>query len=222
MRKEIADIVLPVFRKAIEIKEGVRANERAWDFADSHKKLLALLQTPVPDSLRPDFFGDQRAIDASVGSNRIGYLGIRYALACWLDEIFILDSPWRDKWNDNKVETNLFGMNERAAEFWKQAQRAQTRPNHDGLEAYFLCVMLGFRGDLADKPDEVVSWRVGVENQITQGEDREYSAPPGLSVTPNVRPLKGAAVMGKWFMIATMIALLYIPLIVVWLAYPRN
>jgi type VI secretion system protein ImpK len=221
MRKEIADLVLPVFRKAIEIKEGLRANEKAWEFTDSHKKLLALLQAPVPEPLRPDLFGDQRAIDASVASSRIGYLGIRYALACWLDEIFVLDSPWKDKWNDNKVETTLFGMNERAAEFWKQAQRAQTRPSRDGLEVYFLCVMLGFRGDMADKPEDVITWRAGVENQITQGEDREYTAPPGLTVTPNVRPLKGAAVMGKWFMIATLIALLFIPLVVVWLAYPK-
>ena len=56
-----------------------------------------MLQAPVPDHLRSDILGDQRAIDASVlsTSNRLGYLGIRYALACWLDDIFILDSAWR-------------------------------------------------------------------------------------------------------------------------------
>jgi type VI secretion system protein ImpK len=222
MRKEIADLVFPVFRRAIEIKEGLRVNEKAWDFADSQKKLLALLQAPVPEPLRPDMFGDQRAIDASVSTNRIGYLGIRYALACWLDEVFIFDSPWKEEWNASKVETTLYGMNERAGEFWKQAQRAQTRPNRDGLEVYFLCVMLGFRGEYTEKkPEDLIAWREGVENQITQGEDREYKAPPGQQVAPNVRPLKGAGVMGKWFMIATMIALLFIPLLV-WIAYPKQ
>ena len=215
MRKEIADLVFPVFRKAVEIKEGLRANPRVWDFADSQKKLLALLQAPVPDPLRSDVLGDQRALDASISSARIGFLGIRYALACWLDEIFIGDSAWKEQWNANKVETNLFGMNDRAVEFWRQAQRAQTRPTQDALEVYFLCVMLGFRGEMIDRPAELLSWRDSVEQQITQAEGREYTAPPGLTITPNVRPLQGAQAMQKWFMIATVITLLLIPLVIV-------
>ena len=221
MRKEIADLVFPVLRKAIEIKEGLRSNEKAWSFSDSQKKLLSLLQAPVPESLRPDILGDQRAIDASISTNRIGYLGIRYALACWLDEIFISDSSWKEEWNASKVETNLYGMNDRASEFWKQAQRAQTRPTRDALEVYYLCVMLGFRGEFIEKPSEMVAWRENVENQITQGEEREYAPPPGLTITPNVPPLKGAGVMGKWFIVATMIGLLFIPLLVYWLASPN-
>src|ERR1700677_3661983 len=108
MRKQIADLVFPVFRKAIEIKEGLLTNPRAADFADGQKRLLALLQAPVPEALRPDLLGDQRTIDTSVGSNRVGFLGIRYALACWLDEIFIADSLWKDQWNDSKLETTLY------------------------------------------------------------------------------------------------------------------
>jgi type VI secretion system protein ImpK len=215
MRKEIADLVFPVFRKTIEIKEAIAANPRALDFADSQKKLLALLQAPVPDSLRHDMMGDQRAFDASVSTTRAGFLGIRYALACWLDEIFISDSSWRDKWNDSKVETTLFGMNERASEFWKQAQRAQTRPTRDALEVYYLCAMLGFRGELIDEPAALVKWRENVEPQIVQGEGREFTPPPGVNVIPNVRALKGASVMQKWFLIATVIGLLLIPLVIV-------
>jgi type VI secretion system protein ImpK len=215
MRKEIADLVFPVLRKAIEFKEGLQSNPRAYDFADSQKKLLGLLQAPVPDSLRPDMLGDQRAIDASVSTNRIGYLGIRYALACWLDEIFISDSAWKDQWNDNKVETNLYGMNERASEFWKQAQRAQSRPTRDALEVYYLCAMLGFRGEMIDRANEMIEWREKVEPQITQSEGREYQPPPGMTITPNVRALKGAAVMQKWFIAAMLVGLLLIPLVIV-------
>ena len=46
MRKDIADLVFPVFRKALEIKEGLSANPEAWDFADSQRRLLALLMQP--------------------------------------------------------------------------------------------------------------------------------------------------------------------------------
>jgi len=223
MRKEIADIVFPVIRKAIELKEGLRPNDRPWDFADpqknrefadAQKKLLALLQAPFPEKFRSDVVGDQRAIDASIATTRLGFLGIRYALACWVDEIFIGDSAWKEPWNASKLETNLFGINDRGSEFWKQAQRAQSRPTRDALEVFYLCVMLGFRGELIDNPNEIISWRESVEPQITQGEDREYAPPPGLAITPNVRSLKGAAEMQRWIMIATIIGLLFIPLVI--------
>jgi type VI secretion system protein ImpK len=221
MRKEIADLVMPVFRKAIEIKEGLRANEKAWDFADSQKRLLALLQAPVADPLRADILGDQRAIDASVSTSRLGFLGIRYALACWLDEVFIADSAWKEQWNASKVETTLYGINDRASEFWKQAQRAQTRPTRDALEVYYLCAMLGFRGEMYDRHAELAVWRAGVETQITQGEEREYTPPPALTITPNVRALKGAGGMQKWFMIAIMVALSFIPLLICLVGYQK-
>ena len=205
-------------RKAIEIKDGLRTNERAWDFGDSQKKLIALLQAPFPDQFRSDIVGDQRSIDASISTRQLGFLGIRYALACWLDEIFIGDSAWKEKWNANKIETHLFGINDRASEFWKQAQRAQSRPTRDTLEVFYLCVMLGFRGELIDSPNEVIAWRESVEPQITQGEDREYAAPPGLTITPNVRALKGAGVMQRWIMIATITGLLFIPVLIIFAA----
>jgi|ERR1043165_227635 type VI secretion system protein ImpK len=218
MRKEIADIVFPIFRKAIEIKEGLRGNEKAWNFVESQKKLLALLQAPVPDPLRADFFGDQRSMDSSVASHRIGFLGIRYALACWLDEIFITDSPWNELWNVNKFETTLYGMLDRAAEFWAQMKRAQTRPTQDALEVYYLCFMLGFRGDKIGKVSELNAERENAETQVMQAEGREYNPPPGLAVPPNVPPLKGNAVMAKWAITATIIALMFIPLVVFWLS----
>jgi hypothetical protein len=68
---------------------------------------------------------------------------------------------------------------------------------------------------MIDRPAEMQTWRDSVENQITQAEGREYQPPPGLSVNPNVRPLRGAQAMQKWFMIATVIGLLLIPLIIV-------
>jgi type VI secretion system protein ImpK len=214
MRKEIADLIFPVFRKTIELKEGLADHPRSMDFTAGQKRLLALLQSPVPESLRPDLLGDQRSIDG-VGTNRIGFLGMRYALACWLDEIFIADSPWKDQWNDSKVETTLYGINERASEFWKQAQLAQTWPTREALEVYYLCAMLGFRGEMIGKSTEMQAWREKVEPQITQGEGREYALPPGMTITPNVRALKGAPVMQRWFVFATVMGLLLIPLVIV-------
>jgi type VI secretion system protein ImpK len=201
MRKEIADFVFPVFRAAIEYKEGLRTNETVWRsrFGECQKKMLALLLAPVPDSLRLDVLGDPRLVDAAAGGAQFGFLGIRYALACWLDDIFILDSVWKEQWNANKMEFALYRLNKRNTEFWEQAQRSQTRPTRDALEVYYLCVMLGFRGKMSEKPIELNAWRDAVQTQITEPEEREYVAPQGLVVPPNVNKiLVGERQSQKW------------------------
>ncbi len=167
--------------------------------------------------MRSELVGEPRLGDAG----RPGFLGVRYALACWLDETFIADSPWKEPWTDNKLETVLFGTNERATEFWKQAQAAQNRPTRDALEVYYLCVMLGFRGELLGKPAEIAAWRDRVEAQITQTEGRDYTPPPGLAITPNVPPLTGLPRMQRWFVIATVAALAFIPLLICLVGYQR-
>jgi type VI secretion system protein ImpK len=224
MRKEIADMVFPVFRDAIDIKERLHANDRSLNFTDSQKRLLARLLAPVTENLRSDVMGDGRSTDGSLSSSsaKVGYRGIRYALASWLDEVFILDTPWQDDWNKSKMETTLYATTERAEEFWRQADRAQNRPTRDTLEVYYLCVMLGFRGEPDPRPanfvEWLVAWRDTVEAQITQGDDREYTPPPPLAITPDVQhKLRGAQFMQKWFMIAIIAALAFIPLVFLYL-----
>ena len=175
MRKEIADFVFPVIRAAIEYKEGLRTYESVWRsrFDECRKKMLALLLAPVPDALRLDVLGDPRMVDAGAANAQFGFLGIRYALACWLDDVFILDSVWKEQWNANKMEYALYKLNNRNKEFWEQAQRSQTRPTRDALEVYYLCVMLGFRGKMSEKPVELNAWRDSVQTQITAPEERE-------------------------------------------------
>jgi type VI secretion system protein ImpK len=217
MRKEIADFVFPVLRSAIEYKEGLRNNEGAWrnKFGECQKKMLALLLAPVRDDLRSEVLGDMRPGESGVFSARTGFMGIRYALACWLDEIFILDSAWKDQWNGNSMESTLYKSRERATEFWIQAERSQTRPTKDALEVYYLCVMLGFRGEMIEKPAELNQWRDAAQLQITQGEGRDYPVPPGLAVTPTVQnKLNGANAMQRWIMICVSIVLGFIPLVI--------
>ena len=112
------------------------------------------------------------------------------------------------------METTLYGINERGHEFWDQANAGSTRPTRDALEVYYLCVMLGFRGDKAEQPVELNAWRESVEPQITQGSERQYTAPPGLTIPPDVKA-SAARVMQRWFMIAIIIGLLFIPLIII-------
>ena len=106
-------------------------------------------------------------------------LDIRYALACWLDEIFVLDPTWGGEWNEHKLEVTLFGTNDRAWMFWEKARRASSRTETDVLEVYYLCAMLGFRGELREDPAKLTAWAAVARGQIEKGPGQDWAAPPG-------------------------------------------
>ena len=113
-------------------------------------------------------------------------LDIRYALVCWLDELFVLDPPGGRSWNEQKLEVALFGTNDRAWKFWEKARLRLTRSETDVLEVYYLCVMLGFRGELRDDPERLQAWAAVARGQIEQGPGQAWPAPPELD--PPGRP----------------------------------
>ncbi|MCI0459064.1 MAG: DotU family type IV/VI secretion system protein [Gemmataceae bacterium] len=202
MRKEIADVVYPVFSYALRVKAQLaRGEPLSWEKEQS--VLKGMLHSP--DAARrwgTEYGGDQNQSLArpfggdpgmSVGRATDSFLGIRYALVCWLDEIFILDSPWRAQWTENSLELALYSTRIRAEKFWDQARRAESRPETDALEVYFLCVMLGFRGDLRDQPDQLRARREAWESQIAQNQMREPALPPDGQPLIDVPPLHGSS-----------------------------
>lgn len=52
-------------------------------------------------------------------------------------------------------------------EFWQQAQLAEARGDETALKVFYLCLMLGFRGDLRDAPPELLgAWRMRLESRL--------------------------------------------------------
>src|SRR5689334_6579748 len=126
MQAALANVVHPVVGRGLGLFGRLQRGESP-NLEDEQAALLGLLAAEgVPD------FGPDR--DGA-------FLGVRYALACWLDELFILDSPWAGQWNENKMEARLYGSNDRAYRFWEQAQYAAARPTTDALEVFFICVL---------------------------------------------------------------------------------
>src|SRR4051794_17453905 len=166
MREEIAEMVYPIFRQGLRLRERLKRGEKL-NFADEQAELKRRLRAPHEALAVPAFGGD--------GDQ---FLGLRYALTCWVDEGFILDSPWQKEWTDRKIEESLYGSNERAYKFWEQARRAESRADADALEGFYLCVMLGFRGDLRDEAGQLQDWRESVETQLNQGQAGSWQGPP--------------------------------------------
>ena len=140
------------------------------------------------------------------------FLGVRYALVCWLDEVFTKAPDWADRWNERKLEVELYGTNDRAWKFWEQARLAEQHPDSDALEVFFLCVQLGFRGVYADETGRLNEWVVATRERIgqLQMEPTPHDLEP--DPVPNVPPRHAEQAFEKMLSIGGTMLLLLIPL----------
>jgi type VI secretion system protein ImpK len=193
MRQEIANLVYPIISFAVRLKERLDRGE-APDFASEQATLKRLLLSDAEARQWADFGGDESTGTGSSMEIRLDelsrrdsgrFFGIRYALVCWLDELFILNSPWKSQWNEQKLEVDLYRTNDRAWRFWEQASMAAARPAGDAQEVFFLCVMLGFRGEYREQRDKLGAWVAAAKGRAAKIRGQEW--PYSLEVTPPTR-----------------------------------
>jgi type IV/VI secretion system ImpK/VasF family protein len=217
MRPDLAELVYPVFREGLRLKERLKSGEALeWHREQARLKDLLLSDTAAQD--RKDFGSDAQGVSwtgtLAGDSGRCRpdqFLGVRYALACWLDEIFILDSPWAGPWSEHRLEWALYQSNDRAWLFWEQARLAEDRPAADALEAFYLCVMLGFRGDYREDRAELKAWAARTATRLAAIEGPVF--PPGKEPTPNVPPIHGGASLQRMILVAAACVLVVLPLL---------
>lgn len=199
MRDEIADLVHPVLYYGLQLRERLDQGEPP-DLHTEQAHLKRLLLTEMEAKRSIDYGGEPGA-ETRMGSIRPvptaetrrggeAFLGVRYALVCWLDEVFI-NSPWEREWNERKLEVALYGTNDRSWAFWEQARRAEARPGTDSLEVFFLCVMLGFRGEMREDPGRLQTWVSTAQTRIAKGQGQEWPQPPELEPQTYVPPRHG-------------------------------
>jgi type VI secretion system protein ImpK len=206
MRAEIARLVHPVIAYGLRLRERLDRGE-VPDLLTEQAALRGMLFSEGPARQWPDFGGD--------GTGH--FLGVRYALVCWLDEIFILDSPWTTQWNERKLEEALYQTNDRAWKFWEQAERAADRP--DALEAFYLCVILGFRGIYREDPARVSEYRRNWEKVFHQVQQKGPTMPPDSKPAMNVRPMRGRDRFQKVVMAWAVAMLIVLPVLTAYVVY---
>jgi type VI secretion system protein ImpK len=214
MREEIANLVFPVLTHGVRLKKRLTDGDDAPDFATAQNELQGLLQSASQAQRWADFGGDKPVGDSIRGRHGDQFLGIRYALVCWLDEIFILDSPWKDQWSERSLEVDLYNSRERAWRFWEQADRASARPSTDALEVFFLCVMLGFRGDKGNAPDELKHWYDRIKAQLDKGQGSDFALPVEGQPRTHVPPLSGGPRLQNMLVAAGVAVLILVPALV--------
>jgi type VI secretion system protein ImpK len=211
MRKEIADLVYPVITHALRLKEQLDRGEDI-SFQAEQSNLKGLLKSDSEARQWSEYVGN---VPQGLSAARAGaetFLGIRYALVCWLDDLFILDSPWREEWTEKTLELELYGTRSRAERFWEQARRAEARPESDALEVFFLCVMLGFRGSRDAQPREgLKAWRESAHAQIASKQAGGWKPPAAPDPVINVPPLYGAGRFRRMVVTVGLAVLMMIP-----------
>ena len=221
MREENANVVYPVLLRALEIVKRLSRGE-TLSFEVEQASLRTMLLSELEARRLPEFGGDSepvsyRAATTAAPAERHRFLGIRYGLACWLDELFVNHTSWDALWNEQKLEMELYGSNDRSWKFWEQAQLAEKRTTKDALESFFLCAELGFRGDLADEPAKLEAWLTSVRAQLARTQAQPWIAPPEREPLTNVPPLRGRERLQRTLLVGGVLLLLLIPVLTLFL-----
>jgi type VI secretion system protein ImpK len=211
MQEEIANLVHPILTYGLRLKERLDRGEAPL-LEVEQAGLKGLLQSEIEARRWASYGGSERTDDQGDG-RRGAFLGIRYALVCWLDELFTTGSAWEAQWNERKLEADLYGTNDRAWKFWEQAKLADTWSDGAPREAMYLCVMLGFCGELRNRPDQLRAWSTAAQARLAKELGREWAYPAELDPPTNVPPLHGREQLQRMVLVGGIALLLLIPLV---------
>jgi len=218
MRDQLLNLVNPVFRTGLRLRDDwSRGTGLPFDagrelLLQAFRDLFATFPPPTAstrseDSARADLLGRSETLSPTESR----YLGVGYALASWVDELFTLNSPVGSRWNERKFEVEFFSTNDRAWRFWEQARLAADRPGDDDLEVFYLCAALGFRGEWVDDPTRLRAWLGATRERLVKGLRQEWAGPPALDPPARVPPRYGKARLRRMALVAGLVGLLCIP-----------
>ncbi len=120
-------------------------------------------------------------------------------LVYWIDEILITSS-WNhaQEWTNHILEFFFYRESSAAVRFYEKAVEAEKRDSTDPLETFFLCVALGFRGDLASDHEELRRWASRVHERVTEGAkhpEQYIPEPPASEQSRELSPLPGGRLL---------------------------
>lgn len=211
MTDDLSQMVHAVFGYGLGLKQRLDRGESPA--LDAEQAAIRRLLFARPEADRwPAFAGD--AVDPA-GPERPGppFLGLRYALTCWLDELFILYTRWDAAWTERKLEMTLYGTNDRAWRFWEQADAAGRRSDQAVLGVFLVCVALGFRGDYRDDPARLAAWLTETQDRVCRTPAGGWQPPPHLPPPTDAPPLKGREALNRMALTAGWVLLATLPVV---------
>ena len=134
MTPEFAQPVNRIFDAVLDLVDRIERHERPE--LGEEKKLIRM---------------DLDALTASA-SNKPGQRAedfelVRRALIYWVDEALTFATA---EWKDMTLEFDYFAEKNRAWRFYEYGERAARTSSSDVIEAWYLCLVLGFEGDIGE------------------------------------------------------------------------
>jgi hypothetical protein len=139
------------------------------------------------------------------------YFGVRFPVVCWLDEVNCLevgDPNWQHEWGNHTLEYALYSTHDRAHLFWEQARLASRRADPDDMEVFYLCMIIGFRGELRGDLRQLGDWRDVFETEIGLKHAAEWEQMPQRLQEPEADvPALTARERLRWLLLAWALAI---------------
>jgi type VI secretion system protein ImpK len=145
MTDAFAELVMPVFRRVIELQDRL-----AWEESRSLDEVKQATGTWIEEARRRSM-GQPTLVKA--------FERARYGLVAWIDEV-LTDSEWGRRMGSPEqiLEWDLFRTRDRAYLFYEHAREAEENGDLDALAVYLLCVTLGFKGQLVYDEGQLADW----------------------------------------------------------------
>jgi type VI secretion system protein ImpK len=201
MNEANADYVYPIIALGLRVKDQLSRGQEL-DLDLMQREFIRLLDQGAGG-------GADGANRADIAGDGQAWSGLRYALTCWLDEIFIEeDSPWSEEWRRRSLEFSLYRSAVAARQFPAQSELALRTRGSDVVETFFLCWMLGFRGRLREDLEELAQGHVEpARKAISRALKSQWEPPPKREPPSYVPPLSGRERFQKMVLIWVVTAL---------------
>jgi type VI secretion system protein ImpK len=197
---QFAKVIDPIFEAALRFESKIENSQldSSFNTADERATLI-------------------RKIDSAeneLGRSKAWELA-KYAICGWIDARLIA-SPWKESnwWNNNCLEQRYFKTQLAHHRFFEKAIEAESMPDKDALEVFYLAVVLGFRGFYKespavirekatelDLPDSIERWcqRIVKSLHLRQGRPE---IPSQVLVSTSQSPLQGKNLLLQYSMIS--------------------
>jgi type VI secretion system protein ImpK len=194
MTDAFTDVVAPVIEGVIGFQEGLLRGKHPT-LEEQKRELIDLLNRAEDKAGRTS---PELARDFELAKR---------ALVYWIDEVLI-GSTWTHahEWANQILEFSVYREGAAAIRFYEKAAEAEKRDSTDPLETFFLCVALGFRGDLRSDAEEIARWASRVHERIMEGTkhpEQYLLEPPATERQRRLRVLRGGRVL---FVVSLLVA----------------
>ncbi|NOX55951.1 MAG: DotU family type IV/VI secretion system protein [Planctomycetes bacterium] len=217
MTPEFATLVNPTFHYVLDLTERIQRGESV-----DLRKERAVIRSGLEEA-------ENRASSDSCAVRLEDFRLAKMALIYWIDEVLTVADR---NWQSITLEWDYYGTRDRAWKFYVDGELKARKASPDVVEVWYLCLVLGFEGDVINaflehlkdsrfegmEPEQCrKAWAAELAQQIRQQKLPEL---PGRPLEGDVRPLTGGprlAAALKWTL-----ALFTLFLVLLYFAFGRR